>query len=67
MLVQEIPKASIAPPKKTPRGSALYGRGALDSSAQQARISRHLTELEQDNYHAIQIDIPKSECTCYEC
>ena len=61
MLVQEIPKASIGPPKKAHRGSGPYGRAALDSSAQQPRINRHLTELEQDNYHAIQIDIPKSE------
>ena len=61
MLVQEIPKTSTGPPKKAARGSALYGRAAPDSSAQQSRINRHLTELEQDNYHAIQIDIPKSE------
>ena len=61
MLVQEISKAPTGPPKKAARGSALYGRTALDSSAQQSRINRHLTELEQDNYHAIQIDIPKSE------
>jgi zinc finger HIT domain-containing protein 1 len=61
MLVQEIPKASIGPPKKAHRGSGPYGRAALDSSAQQPRINRHLAELEQDNYHAIQIDIPKSE------
>ena len=61
MLVQEIPKASSGPPKKAPRGSALYARAALDSSAQQTRIARHLAELEQDNYHAIQIDIPKPE------
>ena len=61
MLVQEIAKASATTQKKPARGSALYGRAALDSSAQQTRIARHLTELEQDNYHAIQIDIPKSE------
>ena len=61
MFVQEILKASTGPPKKVPRGSAFYGRAALDSSAQQTRINRHLAELEQDNYHAIQIDIPKSE------
>jgi len=63
MLVQEIQKPSAGTAKKaTPRGSALYGR-AHDSSAQQARIARHLVELEQDNYHAVQIDIPKSEST----
>jgi len=61
MLVQEIAKASATTQKKPARGSALYGRAAVDSSAQQARIARHLTELEQDNYHALQIDIPKSE------
>lgn len=61
MLVQEIPKLSTAPPKKAGRGTAFYGRAALDSSAQQARIARHLVELEQDNYHAVQIDIPKPE------
>jgi len=61
MLVQEIAKPSATTQKKPARGSALYGRAALDSSAQQTRISRHLAELEQDNYHAIQIDIPKSE------
>jgi len=61
MLVQEIPKASTGPPKKPPRGSAFYGRAALDSSTQQSRVARHLLELEQDNYHAVQIDIPKSE------
>ena len=63
MLVQEIPKASTATAKKPGRGSALYGRAALDSVAQQTRITRHLLELEQDNYHAIQIDIPKPEST----
>ena len=62
MLVQEIPKAT-ASTKKPGRGTALYGRAALDSSAQQTRITRHLLELEQDNYHAIQIDIPKPEST----
>lgn len=62
MLVQEISKAT-APTKKPGRGTALYGRAALDSSAQQTRITRHLLELEQDNYHAIQIDIPKPEST----
>ena len=61
MLVQEISKASPTTQKKPARGSALYGRAALDSSAQQTRIARHLTELEQDYYHAIQIDVPKSE------
>ena len=61
MLVQEIAKSSITQPKKPPRGSLVYGRAALDSSGQQTRITRHLAELEQDNYHAIQIDIPKSE------
>ena len=63
MLVQEIPKPSSAPPKRAPRGSALYTRAALDSTAQQTRVARHLAELEQDNYHAIQIDIPKPERT----
>jgi hypothetical protein len=63
MLVQEIPKPSTVQQKKTSRGQPLYGRAALDSSAQQARAARHLTELEQDNYHGIQIDIPKSEST----
>jgi uncharacterized metal-binding protein YceD (DUF177 family) len=61
MFVQEIPKVSTGQPKKAARGTAFYGRAALDSSAQQARIARHLTELEQDNYHAVQIDIPKPE------
>jgi hypothetical protein len=61
MLVQEIPRASAVVKKKPARGSALYGRAAPDSSAQQARTNRHLAELEQDNYHAIQIDIPKPE------
>jgi len=61
MLVQEVPKPSTGTAKKAARGSALYGRAALDSSAQQARIARHLIELEQDNYHAVQIDIPKPE------
>jgi hypothetical protein len=61
MLVQEIPKASATVKKKPARGSSLYGRAAPDSSAQQSRTNRHLIELEQDNYHAIQIDIPKSE------
>ena len=63
MLVQEVLKAPTGPQRKAPRGSVVYGRAALDSAAQQARIARHLTELEQDNYHAIQIDIPKSETT----
>jgi zinc finger HIT domain-containing protein 1 len=63
MLVQEISKAATGPPKKPGRGSALYGRAAVDSSTQQTRITRHLLELEQDNYHAIQIDIPKPEST----
>lgn len=63
MLVQEISKTSTVPAKKPGRGSALYGRAALDSTAQQTRITRHLLELEQDNYHAIQIDIPKPEST----
>lgn len=61
MLVQEVAKPSATTQKKPARGSALYGRAALDSSAQQTRIARHLAELEQDNYHAIQIDIPKPE------
>jgi hypothetical protein len=60
MLVQEISKPSTAP-KKAARGTVFYGRVALDSSAQQARIARRLIELEQDNYHAVQIDIPKPE------
>lgn len=60
MLVQEISKTS-APTKKVGKGHVNYGRTAPDSSAQQARIARHLIELEQDNYHAIQIDIPKQE------
>ena len=61
MLVQEIPKASTTQTKKPPRGTPFYNRTSLDSTAQQSRITRHLLELEQDNYHAIQIDIPKSE------
>jgi zinc finger HIT domain-containing protein 1 len=63
MLVQEIPKAAASQPKKPARGSVYYGRAALDSAAQQTRITRHLLELEQDNYHAVQIDIPKPERT----
>src|SRR5271156_1636958 len=66
MLVQEVQKPQTGQKKASrgaSRGTALYGRAALDSAAQQARIGRHLTELEQDNYHAIQIDIPKSEIT----
>jgi zinc finger HIT domain-containing protein 1 len=62
MLVEEVSKAATGPPKKAPRGG-LYGRQALDSSAQQARVARHLLELEQDNYHAVQIEIPKPEST----
>jgi hypothetical protein len=61
MFVEEIPKPSSTIAKKPARGSVLYGRTVLDSGAQQARITRHLTELDQDNYHAIQIDIPKSD------
>jgi hypothetical protein len=61
MLVEEISRTSTVVKKKPARGSALYGRAAPDSAAQQARTARHLTELEQDNYHAIQIDIPKPE------
>jgi len=61
MLVQEIPKTTAGQPKKPARGSVYYGRAALDSTAQQTRIARHLLELEQDNYHPVQIDVPKPE------
>jgi hypothetical protein len=63
MLVQEIPKTTSSQPKKPVRGSIYYGRAALDSTAQRTRIARHLLELEQDNYHAVQIDVPKPERT----
>jgi hypothetical protein len=61
MLVQEVPKASTTTSKKVTKGYVNYGHTNLDSSAQQTRLLRHLIELEQDNYHAIQIDIPKQE------
>jgi hypothetical protein len=61
MLVQEVNKASTTTSKKVTKGHVNYGHTNLDSSAQQTRLLRHLIELEQDNYHAIQIDIPKQE------
>ena len=61
MFVEEIVKPSTNIAKRRSTGTGYHPRTGLDSAAQQNRIARHLNELEQDNYHPIQIEIPKSE------
>jgi zinc finger HIT domain-containing protein 1 len=62
MFVEEIAKPTASTGKKR-TSTGVSSRFSLDSAAQQNRIARHLNELEQDNYHTVQIEIPKSDRT----